>query len=186
MPLAEHLDDLQMILGERLRVKVGIDLWQHLRDGGNLKVMTETRQGGFNTSYAFVTGYRLVDPARKKLVPTLQTAIRTFEKIGQPASIISGSDREREAASRLFGHGLRLARDMFYELADLRELVSMSSTATIRNWSLQPGAAASIYMRRTDDLNLLIGKTEETAARIVLRPAIGMVIPSLPEISLTT
>jgi hypothetical protein len=75
---------------------------------------------------------------------------------------------------------------MFYELADLRELVSMSSTATIRNWSLQPGAAASIYMRRTDDLNLLIGKTEETAARIVLRPAIGMVIPSLPEISLTT
>jgi hypothetical protein len=35
MPLAEHLDDLQMILGERLRIKLGIDLWQHLRDGGN-------------------------------------------------------------------------------------------------------------------------------------------------------
>jgi hypothetical protein len=185
MPLAEHLDDLQMILGERLRIKLGIDLWQHLRDGGNLKVTTETRQGAFNTSYAFVAGYRLVDPARKKLVPTLQTAIRTFDKIGLPAGIISGSDREREAASRLFGHGLRLARDMFFDLADLRELVSISSTATIRNWSIQPGAAASIYIRRIDDLNLLVGKTEEAAARITLRPAISMIIPSLPEISLT-
>jgi hypothetical protein len=185
MPLAEHLDDLQMILGERLRIKFGIDLWQHLRDGGNLKVVTETAQGAFNTSYAFVTGYRLIDPARNKLVPTLQTAIRTFEKIGTPASIISGSDREREAASRLFGRGLRLARDMFFDLADLREFVSIASTATIRNWSKQRGAAASIYMRRADDLNLLIGKTEETAGRIALRPAIGMIIPSLPEISLT-
>jgi hypothetical protein len=89
MPLAEHLDDLQMILGERLRTKLGINLWQHLREGGNLKVATETRQGTFNTTYAFVAGYRLVDPSRKKLVPTLQTALRVFEKIGPPAAVIS-------------------------------------------------------------------------------------------------
>ena len=38
MPLAGHLDDVQMILGERLRIKFGIDLRQHLRDGGNLKL----------------------------------------------------------------------------------------------------------------------------------------------------
>jgi hypothetical protein len=185
MPLAEHLDDLQMILGERLRKKLGIDLWQHLREGGNLKVITESRQGAFNTTYAYVTGYRLVDPARNKLTPTLQTAARTFERIGPPAGVISSSDREREAASRLFGRGLRLVRDVFYDLADLRELVSVASTATIRNWSMQPGAAATIFMRRADDMTLLVGKTEEEAARIPLKPAIAMIIPSLPEISLT-
>lgn len=185
MPLAEHLDDLQIILGERLRSVLGINLWQHLREGGNLKVSTETRQGSFNTSYAFVAGYRLVDPARKKLAPTLLTAARTLEKIGVPASIISGSDSEREAASRLFSRGLQLIRDTFYDLADVRELVSISSTATIRNWSMQPGAAAEIYMRRVDELCLMIGKTEETAQRVALRPAIGLAIPALPEISIT-
>lgn len=175
----------QMILGERLRTKLGINLWQHLREGGNLKVATETRQGTFNTTYAFVAGYRLVDPSRKKLVPTLQTALRVFEKIGPPAAVISGSDRDRETASRHFGLGLRLARDIFYDLADLRELVSVSSTATIRNWAMQPDAAASIYMRRSDDISLFVGKTEETAVRIALKSAINMVIPSLPQISVT-
>jgi hypothetical protein len=184
LPLAEHLDDLQLILGERLRIKRGIDLWQYLRDGGNLKISTETRQGTFNTNYALVAGYRLVDPARKKLVPTLNTALRAFEKIGVPAQIIAGTDREREAASRYFSQGLRLARDIFYDLADLRELVSVTSTATIRNWSMQSGAAASVFMRR-EDLAVLIGKTEDTATRIPLKPAISMALPSLPDISLT-
>jgi hypothetical protein len=50
---------------------------------------------------------------------------------------------------------------------------------------MQPDAAASIYMRRSDDISLFVGKTEETAVRIALKSAINMVIPSLPQISVT-
>ena len=75
--LAEHLDDLQDQLGERVRQKLGIDLWQAVRDGGQLKLVTETARGAFNTTYATVSGYRLIDPARKKLAPALRTAIKS-------------------------------------------------------------------------------------------------------------
>ena len=118
------------------------------------------------------------------LAPTLQTCIRTFEAIGHVGDVAEWSDADREKASRLFSRGLRLARDTLYDLDDLRRLVSIQSTATIRNWSLQPNAAASIYVRR-DALTLQIGKTENDAQKITLRDCIDMPIPTLPELDLT-
>jgi hypothetical protein len=184
MPLAEHLDELQDILGGRVRQKLGIDLWQCLREGGNLKISVESRQGAFSSTYANVAGYRLVDPARKKLVPTLRTIDRTFGAIGYTGDIASWSDTERKTASRLFSRGLTLAREILYDLGDLRRFVSIQSTATIRNWSQQQTAAASIYIRR-EGLALLIGKSESDARKIVLRDCIDMPISALPDLDTT-
>ncbi|MGL5168980.1 MAG: hypothetical protein ACRC9K_24125 [Afipia sp.] len=183
-PLAEHLDDLQMILGERLRKLTGVDLWQAVREGGNLKVVVETERGSFNSNYASVAGYRLVDPVRKKLAPMITTALRWFRAIELHANIADATDAERTAAARSFGKGIPLARDLMFDLEDLRKFVSIETTATIRNWSRQRNATAQIYMRR-EGRTVLIGKNETVAKPITLREVIDSTIPALPSIVIT-
>lgn len=184
LPLAEHLDSLQMILGERLRRVVGIDLWQFVRNGGTLGLSTDTAQGPIITPYASVAGYRLVDPARKKLVPTLEGSIKAFDAIGLPQEVIHSDDTRREAASRHFSRGLRLLQETLYDLRDLREFVSIGTTATLRNWSNQPNALGTVYMRR-DGLKLHIGRSEEEAHTIALRDVIDKPIPTAPQLVIT-
>lgn len=183
-PLAEHLDELQMIMGERLRKLTGVDLWQAVREGGNLKVVVETERGSFNSNYATVAGYRLVDPARKPLALAIVRALRFFRAIDLHANIADATDAERAAAARNFGKGIPLARDLMFDLADLRKFVSIETTATIRNWSQQPNAAAQIYIRRKDRI-VEVGKRETDAKLIQLRDVIDSSIPILPSIVIT-
>jgi hypothetical protein len=182
--LAEHLDNLQDQLGERVRQKLGIDLWQAVRDAGELKLVTETARGAFNTTYATVSGYRLIDPARKKLAPRLLMAIRALDTIPH-FDIPSASDAERSKAARLFGKGLNLLREAFEDIDDLRRFVSLQSTATIRNWSLQDGAPARIYIRR-DGQSIFLGKSADDAREIRLKPVIDSPLPTLPAIAMTS
>ena len=56
LSILPNLDELQLQLGERVRQKLGIDLWQAVRDGGQLKLVTETARGTFNTTYGTVAG----------------------------------------------------------------------------------------------------------------------------------
>jgi hypothetical protein len=184
MPFAEHLDTLQDLLGERIRQKLGIDLWQAVRDGGQLKLAVGTGRSAVNANYATVSGYRLVDPARKKLAPSLRTAIKAFDAIPH-FDIPSASDAERAAAAKLFGKGLSLLREVLGDIDDLRRFVSVLSTATIRNWSLQENAPARIYIRR-EGLKILIGETAEQAREIRLKPVIDAPIPSPPDIVTTS
>jgi hypothetical protein len=184
LPFAEHLDDLQDQLGERVRQKLGIDLWQAVRDGGQLKLAAGTGRSAVNTNYATVSGYRLVDPARKKLAPSLRTAIKAFDSIPH-FDIPSASDAERSAAARLFSKGLNLLREVLEDIDDLRRFVSVQSTATIRNWSLQDNAPARIYMRR-EGQSIFIGEAEDQAREIRLKPVVDAAIPSLPVIITTS
>jgi hypothetical protein len=182
--LADHLDDLQDQLGERVRQKLGIDLWQAVRDGGQLKLVTETARGAFNTTYATVSGYRLIDPARKKLAPALRTAIKVLDSIPY-FDITSSSDAERAKAARLFGKGLGLLREAFEDIDELRRFVSLQATATIRNWSLQENAPARIYIRR-EGQSIFIGRAADEAREIRLKPIIDAPVPSLPTIAMTS
>jgi hypothetical protein len=181
--IAQHLDDLQYQLGERVRLKLGIDLWQAVRDGGQLKLVTETARGAFNTHYATVSGYRLVDPARKQLVPSINTAISALDAIPY-FDIASGSDADRAKAARFFGKGLGLLREVFADMDDLKQFVSVPTTATIRNWSAQETAPAKIYMRR-EGLSIFIGDSKEGAQEIKLKPILDLPLPSLPDIAVT-
>jgi hypothetical protein len=183
MELAEHLDDLQLQLGERVRQKLGVDLWQAVRDSGQLKLVTETDRGTFNTNYATVAGYRLVDPARKKLVPTLNAAIGTLDSI-EYFDISRASDPQRAKAARLFSKGLMLLREVFADIDEVRRFVSVQTTATIRNWSLHENAPARIHIRR-EGLSIFVGKSSEDAREIRLKESINAQMPALPSISTT-
>jgi hypothetical protein len=184
LPLAEHLDDLQYQLGERVRQMLGIDLWQAVRDGGQLKLAAGTGRSAVNTNYATVSGYRLVDPARKKLTPRLEAALKAFDAIPH-FDIPTANDAERSNAARLFGKGLNLLREALEDIDELRRFVSVQSTATIRNWSLQDNAPAQIYMRR-EGQSVFIGETEDQAREIRLKPVVDAPIPSLPVIVTTS
>lgn len=184
LPVAAHLDDLQLILGERVRQKLKVDLWQAVRESGNLKIAVDTAQGGFSSTYATVAGYRLVDPARKKLVPTIETALKGFRAIPAAANVIGAGDVERNDAAKKFARSLQLAREILYDVEELRKFVSVPTTATIRNWSKQRNAAAQIFMRR-EGLAILIGKSEDSALSVVLKDVIDQTIPPLPAIAVT-
>lgn len=183
IPLAQHLDDLQEQLGERVRNVLGVDLWQAVRDGGQLKLATGTERGTFNTIYATVSGYRLIDPARKKLVPALLAAIKAFDAIGY-FDVKAANDAERAKAARLFSRGLSILRETFEDIMDFRRFVSIQSTATIRNWAQQENAPGRLYIRR-DGLNIFIGRSDKEAKEIRLKSVVDLSVPPLPSITTT-
>jgi hypothetical protein len=102
LPIAEHIDALQDTLGEDLRRTIGVDLWQQVRDGGRLKVAEETNRGPIFSTYATIEGTALVDPGRKKIAPSLRTAIRTLQSIDLPLGIVNTNDQQRELAAKSF------------------------------------------------------------------------------------
>jgi hypothetical protein len=183
MALAQHLDDLQEQLGEKVRNVLGVDLWQAVRDGGQLKLETETQQGAFNTVYATVSGYRLIDPARKKLVPALHAAIKAFDAIGY-FDVKVATDAERTNAARLFSRGLGIIRETFEDIMEFRQFLSVQTTATIRNWAQQENAPARLYIRR-EGLSILVGRSVEKAREIRLKPVVDVPVPLLPSITTT-
>lgn len=183
MALAQHLDDLQEQLGEKVRNVLGVDLWQAVRDGGQLKLETETQQGAFNTVYATVSGYRLIDPARKKLVPALHAAIKAFDAIGY-FDVKAATDAERTNAARLFSRGLGIIRETFEDIMEFRQFLSVQTTATIRNWAQQENAPARLYIRR-EGLSILVGRSVEKAREIRLKPVVDVPVPLLPSITTT-
>lgn len=183
MALAQHLDDLQEQLGEKVRNVLGVDLWQAVRDGGQLKLETETQQGAFNTVYATVSGYRLIDPARKKLVPALHAAIKAFDAIGY-FDVKVATDAERTNAARLFSRGLGIIRETFEDIMEFRQFLSVQTIATIRNWAQQENAPARLYIRR-EGLSILVGRSVEKAREIRLKPVVDVPVPLLPSITTT-
>jgi hypothetical protein len=182
IPIARHLDDLHDILGPKLKGLMGIDLWQILRDG--LKVVTTDTSGRqFLTDYARIEGRKLIDPAHKKIRPSLETALRGLKGLQLPADLEPVTDAERESIARKFRRAIAIARDTFSSIDECRRFVSIQNTATVRSWGALPHATASLYLRR-DGRTLLVGTTEEDARSISLDAAIDSVMPRLPDVSL--
>jgi len=180
LPIAQHLDDLQDILGYKLRAVLRINLWQVLRDG--LKVATGIANKEFLTDYANVEGLRLIDPARKKIRASLETAARGLADLDIPTDLSLASEAERSVLARKYGRALSIARDAFSEIEQCKLFLSVQNTATIRAWGALPEATVRLYIRRKGR-SLMIGETEEEARNIALDAAIDSPMPQLPEIS---
>jgi hypothetical protein len=73
LPLGQQVDALQELFGESLRRAIGVDLWQYVRHGGQLKLEQETPRGPIFVPYAIVEGHALIDPARKRIEPSINT-----------------------------------------------------------------------------------------------------------------
>jgi hypothetical protein len=114
----------------------------------------------------------------------LQTAIKAFDSIPH-FDIPSADGAQRSNAARLFSKGLVLLTETFEDIDELRRFVSVQSTATIRNWSLQDNAPARVYMRR-EGQSIFIGETKDQAREMRLKLAIDAPIPSLPIIVTTS
>ena len=178
MPIAEHLDELKDRLGDRLRRSWGIDLWQHFRDGGRLRVANDV--GTFD-DYGAVEGYSLVDPGRKDFSPTLSTALRGLESIDLPDDVSSADDEQLKKASRAFGRSVNLARETINAMTDAKKFVSVLNTATIRTWALLPNAPVRLDVRREND-EVYIGPSEHNRTRIPLDSRIDNALPVLPDV----
>ena len=182
IPMAEQIDVLQDVLGQRLRRDIGVDLWQLLRDGGQLKVLEDTPRGPVFVPHASIEGYLLVDPARKQVLPRLRTALRHLESIDLPLGIINTNDSQRDVAAKAFSRGMTVGKDVVATILDCRKFVSIVSLATIRAWAERPNSSANIYVRR-DGLELYIGKTQSSVRRITLDGCIDLPVPTLPDIA---
>jgi hypothetical protein len=182
VPMAQQIDELQDVLGERLRRNIGVDLWQHVRDGGQLRLIEQTPRGDIFVQYSSVEGYSLVDPTRKRIEPSLRTAIGHLQGIDLPAGIADTNDTQRELAAKAFQRGITTGRDAIAAIAECRRFVSVLSFASLRVGGEQPNAPARLYARR-DGLELFIGKTEDSVRRVTLDGCIDLPVPVLPEIS---
>lgn len=182
LPIAEHLDDLQDIFGEKLKRTIGIDLWQHVRDG-QLKIVTQTRQGPVFAGYASIAGISLVDPARKKIAPSLRTAARALEKIDLPMGIVNTNDEQRAVAARHLTRGFSVGKSAFDAINDAKAFISVTTIATLRNWGNRADAPMSLYVSR-DGLEIQIGKTHQSVRRITLDNCVDTPVPKFPELTL--
>jgi hypothetical protein len=183
LPIAEHIDTLQDSFGEDLRRTIGVDMWQQVRDGGRLKVAEETNRGPIFSTYATIEGAALVDPGRKKIAPSLRTAMRALQSIDLPLGIVNTNDQQRELAAKSFSRGMRLAVEALATINECKAFLSVLTLATLRNWGAQEAATASLYVRR-QGLDVSIGRSEGSVRRITLEPCIDGALPRLPEISL--
>ncbi|SPP93040.1 hypothetical protein [Bradyrhizobium vignae] len=181
LPLARQVDSLQQQQGDSLRPAIGIDLWQHVRDGGQLKVVEETARGPIFVPYATVEGYTLIDSARKRTEPSVNTVIRHLKGIDLASDVANASDDQREAAARAFQRGMMVGREVLDVVADCRRFVSVLSLATLRNWGNQDNAPARLCARR-EGHELYIGRREDSVRRITLDACIDLSVPVLPEI----
>jgi hypothetical protein len=194
IPVAKQVDQLQWALTTRLLQSTGINLWTHLRDGGMLTTVIKqteavTRRDGTaqtNEVHRFqrlgnVAGYRLVDPARKALVPMLATAIQTIEAVKVP-NAERMEDRERRQSVRLFARGLRLGREALAEITEVRRFIDPSDLGMLRRWGADPNAPIGFYIRR-EGLELLVGKRETDVMSVHLDQAIDTVVRALPAMS---
>lgn len=179
-PIAKHLDDLQDILGIKLKRTFGIDLWQHVRDG-SLKVATGSGDKQFFTNYATIDGSRLLDPARTKILSRIETATKGLANIEVPADIEAASDAERDKIARQFARAMKIAQAALADIDECRRFLSIQNTATIRAWGARLDAPIQIYIRR-EGLTLMIGKTEDDPKPINLDASLDSPTPRLPEI----
>jgi hypothetical protein len=178
-PIAEYLDDLRDILGARLQMRTGINLWSLVRSG-SLNLVVETAEGATASYYATVAGVGLLDPARRRYARALAMAKAAIGAINLPFDPLRASDADRSVAAKLMTRGTKYAHDTLSAMAQGRLFVSVLNTATLRNWAAQENAPARLYIRR-DGLQLQVGVNEKEVQCIPLNPVIEQSIPRLPD-----
>lgn len=185
--LAAHLDELQKALGSRLDERREIDLWRVLRDGGQLKQIepyTEVVNGRpvqreTHTVYSSVSGYRLIDPKRKKFEPRLRQAIEHLRVVPVTAGFDDLDWTEKSKAYAAIIEGKKLANSALDEMRECRRFVYVETINTIKAWGKLPNAESKIYMH-LDGLHLYVGRTETDATYpIQLSQELDKNIPAL-------
>jgi hypothetical protein len=179
-PIAACLDDLREILGPKLIRMMEINLWSHVRTG-SLDLIIETADGPAFTPYATVTGTGLLNPNRRSYVVALDSAeLLITGNIDLPFDPIKASDIDRQRTAKVLARATRAIRETLAAMADARLFVSVTNTATLRNWAEQENAPAQFYIRREDRV-LHIGKSEKSAHALQLNPLIDRSVPRLAE-----
>lgn len=180
MPIASYLDDLREILGTKLLRIMEINLWSHVRSG-SLDIMVETADGAVPTPYAPVSGSGLLNPSRRlfRLALDGSEALITGN-IDLPFDPTKASDIDRQRTAKVLARAGRDINNTLSAMADARLFVSMTNTATIRNWAAQENAPVQLYIRR-EGRTLQIGKSEKQAQTIQLNPIIDKAVPRLPD-----
>ncbi|MCA6099202.1 hypothetical protein [Bradyrhizobium australafricanum] len=180
-PIARHLDDLQDILGPKLKRTLQIDLWRYMRDGALMVVSGGTDGKQFYTRYSTVTGTQLLDPARTSMAQKVETAQRLLENLDLPDDIEKADDDDRDRVARRFNRAMRVAGNAIAEINECRQFVTPLNVATIRQWGSRLDAPLQVYMRR-EGLVLHIGQTEDEPRSINLDGCLDLPTPRLPEI----
>jgi hypothetical protein len=193
LPCVLAVDALRKVLRHELPTTLKGDLWSYIKDG-NLKIAKQKKEGTTEekqksrvfVNYASIDGYRMLDPNEAAaLAVSLKYVIDALKAV-EPghdfkATIAGMSEDERKKTARILGRSLNRAKDVFKEVADIRQFVSVVTIATLRNWGLQNGCPIRIHTM-LDGLNLYVGRNEHEHRRFEIPPEFFHVIGELPNI----
>lgn len=175
LPVVQAVDDLRTDLRKQLPLVLKVNLWKHISDG---KLLLN------NKVFATIAGYKMLDPNEPRLASGLKTAIDTLRNI-QPgadhkATIAAMPEADREKTARAIGRSLNRAAEIFREVHDIREFVSTTTIATLRNWGRQEGCPIRIYAM-LDNYSLYFGRKEHEQHRFEIAAEFFFELGSVPK-----
>lgn len=200
--IAAALDEARSVVLNRLQL-IKVDLWRHIQREGILVVsrreteVTVSRTSGHGSReidvdrvYATLIGYQFYNPDGKSVVRRLQAAISALEAVDfvgpdVDSQIKSLSDIDRAKTAKLMTRGFQNGRSILDEISVLRRGISVESTATLRNWSQEPGSPLQgLYIRR-NGTDLSIGRSEYAVLPIALDLSLDFALPKIPDLGLS-
>jgi hypothetical protein len=199
--VAQHLDEVQSFFASaERRTTIVPDLWQHIRNDGQLHVIDrelivdrrpsrdddddeEDRYRMVDRVASRIAGYRLIDPLRRPLAPRLDSARRRLADIDIPDL---DQDLDPVRLGKLESGVQRAVRDgqeAIDELNDVVRFLSPVSLASIRTWGNDRLAPLRYYIGR-DGNSLLMGQTAGRTRRIDLPSNVGGQVLNIPDLTI--
>jgi len=199
LPVALAVDHFRHALQARLRL-LKTDLWQQVRDDGQLLLNIERtqistgRDGQQRTTtindtrvYARLEGYRMLDPTLKAFEPRLSRILNNLESINYAdpqATLGKMTDAERNDVANKLGRSMRGAQRGLDELADVRRFIGPVAEPTLRRWAEQDGCPVHLHFKR-DGSSFYVGSRLGENLRVPIQPEIEETLNSLPQLGET-
>lgn len=202
IPIAQAVDDLQLELLLRLDKCLNTQMWDHVRDGGRLKVyvsQTVIRKKADGTEETFeeqrlypfsqsLMGYEILERRPRSFAKHLKTAATKLAKVdfvqgeAWKAHLESMADEVLDAATKTFASGYKTARDYSDRLRRYQQFLSPMNLAVFKGWNNHEGCPIRIFID-LDGHELTVGRSANNRQRISVGPEYFHVLRTLPSVN---
>lgn len=174
-PVARALDEFRESLLEKLALD-RLMLWDHVRDGGNLKFKERSQEFRRNSDgsmrveeveidrvYAPLAGYEILNPARTSCAARLKSALRTLREYDYGDSwrtrLDAMDDQQRMKAAKSIGSAVTSVKTSLAKLETLRSFTNRVTINTLRGWGRHDGCPTPRFWEHQTD-RITFGRSE--------------------------
>jgi hypothetical protein len=185
--VAKAVEQFHVLLHDRLNM-VRHRLWPYVRHNGELRINVReeefrrgsdgemhTREIDGTRIYAVLPGYEMLDPALRRVSPTLERALERvrpylYGERWQDA-IQALTDEQRRIAAETLSRAVSSAVDVIAKLEELRRFADAVNINTLRGWGEHPGCPLP-YMYSHDQTHISFGQSDYRVVRVPIGAAL--------------